>query len=57
MSPAVPFVVAGAAVVGIGAGAALAYVLTTGLIEFYVRHSRYREYSLPVFPWSRPAPV
>lgn len=51
MSPAVPFVVAGAALVGIGAGGVLAYTLTVGLIEFYVRRSRYKEYSLPILPW------
>lgn len=51
MSPVVPFVVAGAALVGIGTGAAVAYFATVSLIEAYVRRSRYREYSLPILPW------
>lgn len=50
MSPAVPFVVAGAALIGVGVGAPITYFVTTALIELYVRNSRYREYSLPVFP-------
>lgn len=51
MSWEVPLVVAGAALVGIAASSVVAYTVTFGLIEYYVRHSKYREYSLPFFPW------
>lgn len=53
MSPVVAVIAAGSMAVGVCVGMAAAYVTTTGLIELYVRHSKWKDYSLPLFPWVR----
>lgn len=53
MTGTVVFVIAGAAATGVLTGAAVGFFTTTALIEAYVRHSRWKDYSLPYLPWVR----
>lgn len=56
-SATVVAVALGAAAAGVAIGTVSAYLVTTSLIEVYLRHSRrWKDYSLPIIPWTRGTP-